>query len=389
MQPDPLLDLDFTREEQARERAFRSRVRPWGLAGVALGVLVPTALVLSGVVDRVAAAVHPWWLAVVAVVTLVDASVRLLTIPGAVLVRRESLRVGLAAGPWSRWWRDVVVSWLLGWVLTTAAMLGWVLAVRVLPTSWPWVVAGVAAILVVLLSFVVPVLVEPLFARFEPLAAGPLRDRLLALADEAGVRVRDVLVADASRRTTALNAYVSGLGPTRRIVVHDTLIDRGADDEAAAVVAHELGHVVAHDVRTGTLLGAAGAAAGVLVAAALLAWEPARSLLGIDGPADPAVAGALLALGAWAGLLGAPLSNGLSRRIERRADAFCLDLARDPYVVARMHRGLAVTNLAPLRPVRILHPWFGTHPTSPERIAAARAWARTHGRPEVPPLVGG
>jgi len=219
--------------------------------------------------------------------------------------------------------------------------------------------------------------------------AGPLRDRLLALADAAGVRVRDVLVADASRRTTALNAYVSGLGPTRRIVVHDTLLDRGEDDEAAAVVAHELGHVVAHDVRTGTLLGAAGAAAGVLVAAALLAWPPLLAATGIDGAGDPAVAGVLIALGAWAGLLGAPLSNGLSRRIERRADAFCLDLARDPYVVARMHRGLAITNLAPLRPVRILHLWFGTHPTSPERIAAARAWARGHGLPEVPPLVGG
>ncbi|MGD9956495.1 MAG: M48 family metalloprotease, partial [Candidatus Nanopelagicales bacterium] len=316
MHPD--LDRDFTAEEQRRERAFRRRVRPWGLGGVALGVLVPTVLLLTGATGAVAGAAQPWWLGVVAAVTLVEGSVRALTIPGAVQVRRESLRVGLAAGSWARWWRDLAVAWLLGWALTSAAMLGWVLAARLLPGGWWWVVAAVAAVLVVLLSFVLPVVVEPLFARFEPLGPGPLRDRLLALAAEARVPVRDVLVADASRRTTALNAYVSGLGPTRRIVVHDTLVDRGADDEAAAVVAHELGHVVAHDVRTGTLLGAVGAALGVLVAAALLSWTPLLSATGVGGADDPAVVGVLLALGAWAGLLSAPLSNGLSRRIERR-----------------------------------------------------------------------
>lgn len=381
------LDRDFTADEQRRERAFRRRVRPWGLVGIALGVVVPTALVLTGA-TAAAGAGERWWLGVVAVVALVQAVTRLATLPGAVAVRRESLRVGLAAGGWGRWWRDLVVAWALGLVLTALALVGWVLAARMLPGSWWWVVAAAAALLVVLMSFVVPVVVEPLFARFEPMPDGPVRERLLALAGEAGVPVGDVLVADASRRTTALNAYVSGLGPTRRIVVHDTLLTRGRDDEAAAVVAHELGHVVAHDVRTGTLLGAVGAAVGVLVAAGLLGWEPLLSASGSTGADDPAVAGVLLALGAWAGLLGSPISSALSRRIERRADAFCLDLARDPATVASMHRALAVTNLAPLRPVRILHLWFGTHPTSPERIEAARAWARAHGAEEIPGLAG-
>lgn len=390
MPPDLDLDLDrdFTADEQRRERAFRRRVRPWGLAGIALGLVVPTVLVLTGATAAVAAAGGRWWLGVVAVVVLVQGVTRIATIPGAVAVRRESLRVGLAAGGWGRWWRDLGVAWLLGVVLTAFAILGWLLAARLLPGWWWAVVAAAAALLVVLLSFVVPVLVEPLFARFERLPDGPTRERLLALAAEAGVPVRDVLVADASRRTTALNAYVSGLGPTRRIVVHDTLLTRGRDDEAAAVVAHELGHVVAHDVRTGTMLGAVGAAAGVLVAAALLGWQPLLSASGSTGAADPAVTGLLLALGAWARVLGSPVSSAVSRRVERRADAFCLDLARDPRTVASMHRALAVTNLAPLRPVRILHVWFGTHPTSPERIEAARAWARAHGADEIPGLAG-
>jgi STE24 endopeptidase len=377
------VDLDFAPHEQARERAFRRRVRPWGLAGTALGVVVPTVLLLAGAVRSAADVDGPWWVQVLAVTTLVLVAGRLLTLPGAVVVRRRSLEVGLAAGTWARWWRDVAVASLLGWAITGAAMLGWVAVVRVLPSAWWWVLALASAALVVLMSFVLPVLVEPLFARFEPLADGPLRDRLLGLAAHAGVPVRDVLVADASRRTTALNAYVSGLGPTRRIVVHDTLVQRGADDETAAVLAHELGHVVHRDVAVGTFLGAVGAGAGVLAAALALTWVPLLELVGVAGPADPAAAGLLLAGGAWIGLLTAPVQNAVSRRVERRADVYGLDLARDPVTVAAMHRSLAVVNLAPLRPVPLLHWWFGTHPTSPERIAYARRWARGQGLPEI------
>ena len=381
----PDLDRDFTAEEQRRERTFRRRTRPWGLAGIALGVLVPTVVAASGAAAAVADGFGAPWVAVLAVVTLVLGTGRVLTLPGAVAVRRESRAVGLAAGGWGRWWRDLAVSFLLGWALTCAASLAWVAAAGAL-ALWSVVLAFAAAAVVALLSFVVPVLVEPLFARFEPLADGDLRDRLLALAERAEVPVRDVLVADASRRTTALNAYVSGLGPTRRIVVHDTLVDRGLDSETAAVVSHELGHVVAHDVRTGTLLAAAGAALGVMVAAVLTSWAPLLQAAHASGPDDPAVVALLLALGAWAGLLAAPLQSAVSRRVERRADAFALDLARDPVTIASMHRSLAITNLAPLRPVRLLHLWFGTHPTSPERIEAARRWAVAHGSPPVPDL---
>lgn len=381
------IDADFTPVEQEREADFRRRVRPLGLASVALGVLVPTVLVLSGGAAAVAGATPgPWWVSVVAAVTLVLLVTRAATLPLAVVVRRRTIDVGLATGTWALWWRDVVVATLLSWGLTSLALVGWVGAARLWPQAWWVVVAGVAAALVVLLSFVVPVLVEPLFARFAPLPDSPLRSRLLDLAERDGVVVRDVLVADASRRTSALNAYVSGLGPTRRIVVHDTLVDRGRDDEAYAVVAHELGHVVAHDVRTGTLLGAAGAVVAVAAAAVALSWSWLLDLASVTGPSDPAVAALLLALGGWAGLVGAPVQNAVSRRIERRADQHCLDLARDAGTVAAMHRSLAVTNLAPLRPPRLLHLWFGTHPTSPERIAAARGWARATGAPVPGPL---
>ena len=374
------LRRDFTDDERVRERAFRRRVRPWGLAAVALDVLVPTVLVLSGAVTAVVRATPgPWFLGALAGFLLLLVVGRLATLPCGIAVRRASLSVGLASGSWARWARDVVVALALGAVLGGAGIVGWIGAARVWPQAWWLPVAAAAAALVVVGSFLLPVLVEPLFLRFAPMVDGPLRDDLLSLASADGVAVRDVLVADASRRTSALNAYVSGLGRTRRIVVHDTLLDRGTEQEVRAVLAHELGHVVAHDVRTGTLLGALGAAVTVVAASVVLVSPVVLGWAGASSAGDPAVVGLLVAGGAWLALLSAPAQNAVSRRVERRADVHSLELTADPATVARMQRTLAVSNLAPLRPPRLLHLWFGTHPTSPERIAAARGWAEGHG----------
>ena len=113
----------------------------------------------------------------------------------------------------------------IGALLTGLGMAGLVGAAVVFPSSWPVVAAIGAALLVLLLSFVAPVVLEPVFNRFRPLEDAELRSAVLQLADDAGVPVREVLVADASRRTTKLNAYVSGLGATRRVVLYDTLVE--------------------------------------------------------------------------------------------------------------------------------------------------------------------
>src|SRR5690606_30084107 len=127
------------------------------------------------------------------------------------------------------------------------------------PRAWPAVTGGLLGGLVLLGSFVYPVLVEPLFNDFEPLGGGELREEIFALADAEGVHIDDVLVADASRRTTRLNAYVSGYGATRRVVVYDTLVETLPRDQALSVVAHELAHARHRDVVTGSVLGATGA----------------------------------------------------------------------------------------------------------------------------------
>src|SRR5206468_476323 len=125
------------------------------------------------------------------------------------------------------------------------------------PRAWWLPGAGVVVAATGAVVFASPVLLDPLFNRFRPLPEGPLRRDVLDLADRAGVRVGEVYVVDASRRTTAANAYVTGLGPTKRVVLFDTLLGAhageagGSDftpDETRLVVAHELAHVHFRDV---------------------------------------------------------------------------------------------------------------------------------------------
>jgi STE24 endopeptidase len=311
---------------------------------------------------------------------------------GAELVLR---RYGLSTQAWPGWTVDVVRGWAVGAAVTALLLLVLVGLARRWPRRW-WVPAAVlAAAVTVAGSALYPVLIEPLANRFTPMPAGPQRTALLDLARRDGVPVRDVLVADASRRTTAENAYVSGLGATRRLVVYDTLLRGATPREVELIVAHELGHAKAHDVRLGTTLGALAAPLGAVVLFLVLErrrwwWQrgpdprgarPARAAAG-----DPRVIALVLALVTAGSYLTGPASTLVSRRIEARADVHSLTLTRDPATFAAMQRRLAVTNISDLRPRWYRTVWFDTHPAPPWRIAMARTWARMQGLPGPPPV---
>jgi STE24 endopeptidase len=238
------------------------------------------------------------------------------------------------------------------------------------------VAATGAAAVVVLLSFVFPVLVEPVFNRFTPMPAGGLRDELMALAARDGLPVRDVLVADASRRTRAVNAYVSGLGPTRRIVVYDTLLAQVPPEQVISVVAHELAHAKHRDVTTGTMLGALGAATAVVTIALLDGWQPLLRAAGVESVTEPAAVALLLAVVTVVGMAAGPAQAWFSRRIETRADAHALALTGDADAFAAMQARLAAINLSDPDPPRVEHLLFASHPSTVQRIAAARAPTR-------------
>jgi STE24 endopeptidase len=179
-------------------------------------------------------------------------------------------------------------------------------------------------------------------------------------------------VADASRRTTTLNAYVSGFGSTRRVVLYDNLVDGVPRDEALSVVAHELAHAKHDDVLTGSLLGAAGAVFGVGLLALAVGALARR---GRPPMRDPAVVPVALALFALASLLASPVQNTISRQIETRADVDALEATHDAPAFERVQRELALRSLADPTPPWLSQFWFGSHPTGLTRIAIARQLA--------------
>jgi STE24 endopeptidase len=263
----------------AQGRQFHATLRPSGYLTLLAGLVVALALGLTPLGARVVVAVgRPFgghWLAEALLGGLIVVLAgELVTLPIAAWRYTVLRRYGLSTQDWGGWVVDLGKEYAVGALLAAVALAGFFTVTRFLPRWWWAVAAPGAAAMVALLLFVFPVVVEPIFNTFTPMEPGPLRTRLIAMAESDGVPVRDVLVADASRRTRGLNAYVSGFGPTRRIVIYDTLLKDAPEDEVASVVAHELGHAATNDTLTGTLLAALGTAAGVIGLYLLGSWPP-------------------------------------------------------------------------------------------------------------------
>lgn len=360
----------------SRGRALHAALRPSSYGSLLLGLVVPVLLGLTPagarIVGWVGAPFGGHWLAEALVGGLVILSTLwLVSLPFGAWRHTVLRRYGLSTQGWGGWVADVLRSWAVGAVISSVVLGGFYSLTHIAPRWW-WAFAAVgAAALVILLSFVFPVLVEPVFNRFTAMPAGPMREELLALAARDGLPVRDVLVADASRRTTALNAYVSGLGATRRIVVYDTLLREAPPSEVRSVVAHELGHARDRDTARGALLGAIGAATAVVGLYLLGNWDALLHRAGVDSIGSPKAMGVVLAAFAVAGLVSSPLQNLVSRRVEARADHHALQLTGDPAAFASMQLRLAEVNISDVHPPRLEYLLFATHPDTVERLAAA------------------
>jgi STE24 endopeptidase len=263
----------------------------------------------------------------------------------------------------------------IGSVLAGAGRGGLVLCARAFPSAWPLAAAAGGALVVLLLSFVAPVVLEPIFNKFQPLEDSSLRDAVLELGNDASVPVREVLVADASKRTTKLNAYVSGLGATRRVVLYDTLVEQAGTPEILTVVAHELGHRRYRHVALGTALAMGGVVTVVLALWALLSSQAVLDAIDATGPGDARVAPFAVLVGSLLGVVGAPFQAALSRRWEYACDRFAIEQTGDLGAFESAFGRLSDANLPDPAPPRIAYLWLFSHPTVPERLAAARAAA--------------
>lgn len=356
----------FSASEIERASAYSHVARWLSRSALAVSVVVACLLGFTRFGRAVAGRLRgPWWWRAVQLVLLVLVIGRLATLPFGVALQHQELRYRLSRESWGGYAVDQALGLAVSFVATAIVVVALLAIVRRWRRAWPVIAGVVVAGLVVLGSFVYPVVVEPLFNHFAPLPDGNLRNQIMRVAAEEHVDVSDVLVADASRRTTEMNAYVTGFGSTRHVVLYDTLVRDLPRAQVLSVVAHELGHARHDDVLTGTELGVAAAFLGV----GLLGLIAGRRY---DGLRDPAAVPLLLALFTLGALLATPVQNTMSRQIETRADVAALVTTRDEGSFVALQQQLAISSLADPTPPAWSQFCFGSHPTALQRIALAR-----------------
>ncbi len=282
-------------------------------------------------------------------------------------------RFGLSTQSASDWLLDTLRRqgfWIAVYALAAAGFLG---CLRRWP-RWGWVAAAAGGTLVAVAgTTLAPVVIDPLFADFRPLDDRGLEREIVAMGERAGLEIERVRVVDASRRTRRLNAYVTGLGATRQVVLYDNLLERAPQKEVLLVVAHELGHAGERHVRKGLLWAIPGIVGGAWLLSGVARWQ-ARREPRLAGPGDPAGLPLLWLAVSVLLFLSNPIEGAISRRMEAQADWIALELSRDPDTFLRMTRRLARANLAPVTQPSWIVRWFYTHPPVLERIGMAEFW---------------
>lgn len=279
---------------------------------------------------------------------------------------------GLSTQSAGSWAADAAKGLAVSLVLTGPSVAGLYAIIRRSPQRW-WLWAGGAwALLAVVLANVAPILIDPLFHRYTPLADEDLRRRLVSLAERVGQPVLGVYTADYSRKTKKANAYLTGVGGTRRIVLTDTLLAGYTHDEIASVLAHELGHHHFGHIRMSILLGLAGTLAGFALADRTLARAGAQP--GFEGKGDVATLPALAMFLNVVGLLAMPAGSALSRAWERQCDRFAIEQTGNPRAFIGVMRKLGEQNLSDPAPPAAIELLLYDHPSVRNRILMALEW---------------
>ncbi len=283
-------------------------------------------------------------------------------------------RFGFSDEAFASWLKDNLLNWA---VFTCFYVIGVLLIFRIIrnrPGSWAAWAIGVYFVLRALYAFLAPGVIEPLTNTFKPLADGPQKQLILALAHANGITDAAVVVGDASRQTRLLNAHVSGFGSTARIVVDDTTLSKTSDPMLRMVVAHEIGHfVLDHEgslVVTDTLIAALGFAfIAVILRLVVPRFGPAWGFSSLDDMAALPMFWGLFLL--W-GFLSLPLTNAVSRVYEHQADMYGLNASREPHGMAEFMIHDADTRR--LAPSILEYALFYDHPSAAKRVATAMEW---------------
>ena len=365
--------------EKAMAR-YRSGVALW-LLDMAWGVILPAAILLTGFSARM----RTWatrasrkrvltiaiYFAIFSIVTYV------IDLPRAYyeeFVREHAY--GLSNQTFSKWLGDSLKSLAVGTVM--GALFLWVpyLLIRKSPQRW-WLYTAMAAVPFLCLTMLIaPVWIDPLFNTFGPMKNKALETKILQLADRAGIEGGRVYEVDKSTDTKTLNAYVAGVGGTKRIVLWDTIIARLDEPQLLFVMGHEMGHYVLNHIWK--LLGVISVLIAVLLyavhrtAGAVIARQHAR--FGFTELSDVASLPLIMLLFSLAFLVASPMALGINRHFEHEADRFGLEITRTNRAAALSFVRLQEDNLANPRPHWLVRLFRQSHPTLAERIEFANSY---------------
>ena len=290
---------------------------------------------------------------------------------------RIERRYKLSTQRFRAWIWDEVKGFLVGLVLGSVVVELLYYTIRQWPERW-WLLAWASfMVLFVLLAQLAPVVLFPIFYKFEPLDNEELRRRLVVLSERAGTRVRGVYRWKLSEKSKKANAALTGLGATRRIILADTLLDNYSSDEIEAVLAHELGHHVHRHILKSIFVQAAITLFGFWAANWALHYAVDRQLFEFVQVSDFANLPLLGLVATVLSFLLMPALNAYSRYNERQADRYAFEsIASVEPFISSMNK-LAEQNLAERTPGKWVEWFFHSHPSISRRLAAADEWGRT------------
>jgi STE24 endopeptidase len=365
-----------------------NRIRRWlGITDAVIGFLLLVVLLVTGWTGTL----RDWsyrmggqhyFLAVFLYVLMFSLVMKALSAPLDYFGFRLERRYNLSNQKMRSWLWDELKGWLVGLVFGAIVVELIYFMIRVAPQRW-WMIAWAVFVgLFLLIVQLAPVLLFPLFYKFEPLNNDSLRERLTRLSERAGTRVRGVYEWKLSEKSKKANAALMGMGRTRRIILADTLLENYSEDEIEAVLAHELGHHVRRHIVQGILMQVGITFFGLWLTNQVLRYALAHDWFPVLDPRmyDFANLPLIILVVTVLGFLLMPALNALSRRHEREADLYAWESipAIGPFVTAMQK--LADQNLAERTPSRFVEWFFESHPSMHKRVAAAEVWARSNQR---------
>lgn len=269
-------------------------------------------------------------------------------------------RYGLSNQTPGSWFLDIAKDRAISFFISVSALTIIYLFLAYTPKYW-WAITAAIFILFFILSIIIsPLIIDPLFYKFEPLKDKELQTDIINIADKAGLRIDNILVADASKKTNKINAYFTGFGISKRIVIYDNLLNKYSKKEVLSVIAHEISHWKHKHIFKNIIIG--------IISIAVLFYVLKIILTKLQLSSDIRAIFIIFILFILIEFISLPVQNAISRFFEKQADNTAVSLTEDATTQINLFKKLAESNLAEVSPGPVIEFILYSHPSTMERI---------------------